>query len=170
MDLYQQAANAIAGLRDLACQVFIKAAQHCELRNLVGGQFHRSQGARHTAGRPGDDVRVPRRSWLRRRAKSGGEPVETASPRARTNHRGIRNGYKRSTHEITLDQRHRLQLAEAQRDVDEPFILHTPLRPTIRGSHSNAPPPRGRPTPHSRPGLWMVTFSNPPIENLLKKS
>lgn len=103
---YQQAANAIAGLRDLACQVFIKAAQHCELRSLVGGQFHGSQGARHTAGRLGDDVRVPRRSWLRRRAKIGGEPVETAYPRARTTHRGVRNCYKRSTDEITLDQRH----------------------------------------------------------------
>ncbi len=37
-------------------------------------------------------------------------------------------GNRQSPDEITLDQRRRLQLAEAQRDIEEPFILHAPLR------------------------------------------
>ncbi len=40
-------------------------------------------------------------------------------------------GDKRSTDEITLDQRQRLQLAEAQGDIEEPFILHAPLRTAL---------------------------------------
>lgn len=40
-------------------------------------------------------------------------------------------GDKLATDEITLDQRQRLQLAEAQGDIEEPFVLHGALRRTF---------------------------------------
>jgi hypothetical protein len=59
MDLRQQAADAIAGLRNLDCEIFIKPAQHRQFRDFVVGQSHRAQRMRHAAGSLGDDVRVP---------------------------------------------------------------------------------------------------------------
>ena len=60
MDLCQQAADAIAGLRNLACQILVKPAQHRELCNLVVGQLQRAKGMGQAAGGLGDDVGIPR--------------------------------------------------------------------------------------------------------------
>lgn len=50
MDLGEQAANAIAGLRDLRGEVVIEAAQHREFSELLINQSKRAQRMRHRAG------------------------------------------------------------------------------------------------------------------------
>ncbi len=55
MDLSKQAANAVAGLRDLSGEVVIEAAQHGELGELLVGQSKRAQRMRHRASGFGDD-------------------------------------------------------------------------------------------------------------------
>lgn len=55
MDLSKQAANAVAGLRDLSGEAVIEAAQHGELGELLVGQSKRAQRMRHRASGFGDD-------------------------------------------------------------------------------------------------------------------
>ncbi|KVA53030.1 hypothetical protein WI61_24860 [Burkholderia cepacia] len=55
MDLGEQAANAVAGLRDLSGEIIVEAAQHGELGELLIGQSKRAQRMRHRAGGFGDD-------------------------------------------------------------------------------------------------------------------
>ena len=47
MDLGEQAANAVAGLRDLRGEIVIETAQHCEFGELFVGQSKRAQRMRH---------------------------------------------------------------------------------------------------------------------------
>ncbi|KWF38600.1 hypothetical protein WL88_25325 [Burkholderia diffusa] len=55
MDLSKQAANAVAGLRDLSGEVVIEAAEHGEFGELLVGQSKRAQRMRHRASGFGDD-------------------------------------------------------------------------------------------------------------------
>jgi hypothetical protein len=50
MDLGEQAANAVAGLRDLCGEIVIEAAQHGEFGERLVGQSKREQRVRHRAG------------------------------------------------------------------------------------------------------------------------
>ena len=74
MDLCQQAADAIAGLCDLASQIFVKATQHRQLRDFVFSQFHRAKRMRHATGGLGNDVRVPRVGLRFTRVQIGNAP------------------------------------------------------------------------------------------------
>jgi hypothetical protein len=58
MDLRQQTTNTVADLRDLAGQIFIKAAQHRELCDLAVGQLQRAKRVRQATGSLSDDVSV----------------------------------------------------------------------------------------------------------------
>jgi hypothetical protein len=55
MDLGKQAANAVAGLRDLRGEIVIEAAQHGEFGERLVGQSKRAQRMRHRAGGLGND-------------------------------------------------------------------------------------------------------------------
>ncbi|CAM2338297.1 hypothetical protein BVIET440_120047 [Burkholderia vietnamiensis] len=55
MDLSKQAANAVAGLRDLSGEVVIEATEHGELGELFVGQSKRALRMRHLASGFGDD-------------------------------------------------------------------------------------------------------------------
>ena len=50
MDLGKQAANAVAGLRDLRGEIVIEAAQHGEFGERFVSQPKRAQRVRHRAG------------------------------------------------------------------------------------------------------------------------
>ncbi len=52
MDLCQKTADAIADLRDLACQILVKAAQHGELCELIVGQLQRAKRNAVDCGQP----------------------------------------------------------------------------------------------------------------------
>jgi hypothetical protein len=51
----EQAANAVAGLRDLRSEIVIEAAQHGEFGERLVGQSKRAQRMRHRAGGLGND-------------------------------------------------------------------------------------------------------------------
>lgn len=60
MDLRQQAADAVTRLCNLARQILIKAAQHCQLCDMAVGKLQRTQRMRHAARGLGNDVSVSR--------------------------------------------------------------------------------------------------------------
>ena len=55
MNLREQAADAVADLRDLCGQVIVKAAQHAQFSELITAGLEGAQGMGHGAGRLGDD-------------------------------------------------------------------------------------------------------------------
>ena len=94
MDLREQAADAVADLRDLRGQVIVKAAQHGELGELIAAGPEGAQGmgrggaaqACMAASRAQVCVSPGCRSAMRRIASPGRQP--TAMPSARATLRG----------------------------------------------------------------------------------